>query len=60
MKPSIDQLRSSLNTLFTRARRLVETPEDLKALNERKRTASNQLLEKLIRGDDDGEWIWRA
>ena len=55
-KPTIEQLRSGLNRLFTLARRLAETPEDLKALNERESQASKHLLDKLIRSNDDGEW----
>jgi hypothetical protein len=59
-KPTISQLRAALNRLFTLARKLAETPEDLKALNERESAASIQLLKELIHGDDDGEWIRRA
>jgi hypothetical protein len=60
MKPTISEFRSQLNRLFTLARRLAETPEDLKALNEEESRASKLLLDKLIHGDDDGEWIRRA
>jgi hypothetical protein len=59
-KLTVSEFRSQLNRLFTLARRLAETREDLAALNERESAASKQLLDKLIRGDDDGEWIRRA
>jgi hypothetical protein len=59
-KPTIEQLRSGLNRLFTVARRLAETPEDLKALDKRESDASKHLLNELIHGNDDGEWIRRV
>jgi hypothetical protein len=56
-KPTIEQLRAGLNRLFTIAKKLAETPEDYRALDRQESEASKQLLNELIRGDDDGEWI---
>lgn len=57
---TIPELRAWLNRLFTRARKLATSPEELKALNEQERLNANLLLDKLIRDEfGDEEWIRR-
>lgn len=61
-KLTVSEFRSQLNRLFTIARRLAKTPEDLKALNEREREAAQRygLNELLRREFGEDEWIRRG
>jgi hypothetical protein len=57
---SYSDLRSLLNRLFGAAKREAQTPQEYRALDEQERDASRRLLNEMIHGDDDGEWIRHA
>jgi hypothetical protein len=61
-KLTISEFRSQLNRLFTVAKRLAQTPEDLRALHEREREAAQRHgLNELLRQEfGDDEWIKRG
>jgi hypothetical protein len=61
-KLTVSEFRSQLNRLFTLARRLAKTPEDLQALNEREREAAQRhgLNELLRREFGEDEWTRRG
>ena len=56
-KPNHSGIRSYLNRLFTIAKKKAQTPDEYRALDKQESDASKQLLDELIRGNDDGEWI---
>jgi len=53
-------LRSLLNRIFGDAKKEARTPEEYRAIDEQERDASRLLLDELIHGNDDGEWIRHA
>jgi hypothetical protein len=57
---SYSDLRSLLNRLFTAAKKEARTPQEYRAIDELERDASRRLLNEMIHGDDDGEWIRRV
>jgi hypothetical protein len=59
-EPGHSDIRAFLNRLFTRAKKEARTPQELIALKEQESEASKLLLDEMIHGDDDGEWISRA
>jgi hypothetical protein len=57
---SYSAIRQLLNRIFSAAKREAQTPQEYRALDEQERDASRLLLNEMIHGDDDGEWIRRA
>jgi hypothetical protein len=53
-------IRSHLNRLFTIAKKKAQTPDEYRALDKQERDASKRLLDEMIYGEDDGEWIRRV
>jgi hypothetical protein len=61
-KLTVSEFRSQLNHLFTVAKRLAKTPEDVQALHDREREAAQRhaLNELLRREFGEDEWIRRG
>jgi hypothetical protein len=59
-KPNHSGIRSYLNRLFTIAKKKAQTPDEYRAIDKQESDASKRLLDEMIHGDDDGEWIRRA
>ena len=57
---SYSAIRAVLNRVFTRAKKEARTPQEYRAIDEQEHDASNRLLNEMMHGDDDGEWIRRA
>jgi hypothetical protein len=57
---TFEQIRRKLNEIFTRAKKEARTPEEYRAIDAQESDASKRLLNEMMHGDDDGEWIRRA
>jgi hypothetical protein len=56
---SFSAVRAVLNCVFSVAKKQAQTPPEYRALDEQERDASKRLLNEMMHGDDDSEWIRR-
>jgi len=60
VKAATIAIRAVQNRIFGDSEREAQTPQEYRALDEQERDASRRLLNEMMHGDDDGEWIRRA
>ena len=57
---SYADLRALLSRMFAHAKQEAQTLEQYRAIDKEECRTSRKLLEEMIQGDDDGEWIRRV